>query len=134
MHDVVEAGLAVAEQSDSDAGGNDVVAAGELARLGYGAQDFLGDELGDRGGIFGGRAEVFEDDDELVTAEAGHDIRLADALGDALGDLAQEFVSGAVAEGIVEGLEVVEIDEQDGAGGVGATAGSESNTLNEQQT
>ena len=51
---------------------------------------------------------------ELVAAEPGTGIRLANAGGDPLGHRDQEIVAREVAERIVDVLEVVEIDQQQG--------------------
>ena len=56
---------------------------------------------------------LLDQDCELVPAEAGDGVRGAHALVEALGHLAQEVVAGRVAQGVVDRLEVVEIDEQD---------------------
>ena len=57
---------------------------------------------------------VLGQDRELVAAEAGHEVALADRPGDPLGDRDEQRVAGRVAERVVDDLEVVEVDEQDG--------------------
>ena len=52
-------------------------------------------------------------DDELVAAEAGRHVAVADRPPESLADRDQEAVAGLVAVGVVDGLEVVEVDEQD---------------------
>ena len=49
---------------------------------------------------------------ELVAAQAGDDVALAQARAEALGDLLQQHVAGLVPEGVVDVLEAVEVDEQ----------------------
>ncbi len=49
---------------------------------------------------------------ELVAAEAGNAIALADAVDQHLGDLDQGLVTGLMAEGVVDHLKAVEVDEQ----------------------
>ena len=66
-----------------------------------------GDPLG-----LGGVAHFGADDDELVAAEAGHEVVGPDGVGEAVGHGQEEFVAGLVAEGVVDELEVVEVDEQ----------------------
>ena len=60
---------------------------------------------------------------ELVAAQACHQILATDDLADARTDLAQQLVPGLVPEGVVDLLEVVQIDQQQGQppglGGVG---------------
>jgi hypothetical protein len=54
------------------------------------------------------------EDDELVGAEPGDAVGLAQAPGETAGHGAQQAVAEAVAEGLVDALEAVEIDDQDG--------------------
>ena len=56
---------------------------------------------------------VVGQDRELVAAEAGHEVAVPDRAGDPLGDGDQQGVAGGVAEGVVDDLEVVEVDEED---------------------
>ena len=56
--------------------------------------------------------EVFQQDHELVTAKAGDGIRWPNTCVDALRDHAEEFVAGGVAQGVVDGFEVVEVAEE----------------------
>ena len=51
---------------------------------------------------------------ELVAAEPGDQVLLADGAAQALGDLDQQPVAGLVAEAVVDDLEVVEVEEEDG--------------------
>ncbi len=56
--------------------------------------------------------EVLAQDHELVAAEAGHGVAGAQGHGQALGDAHQQPVAQAVAEAVVDHLEVVEVEEQ----------------------
>ena len=67
---------------------------------------------GDVGGLRRVRDSV-EQDGELVAAEPGDRVRRADGVQEALRHLAQDRVAGRVAEAVVDGLEVVEVDEHD---------------------
>jgi hypothetical protein len=78
----------------------------------------------DRGSQRGGQAfgdaqrlglprDVGDQDGELVTAEAGDDVLGAQRGGQAARDGLQQAVAGAVAERVVDELEVVDVDEQD---------------------
>ena len=71
------------------------------------------DVLGPRGGLSGVLAQVLEQDDELVSAEAGDGVAVGCAGGEPPGDLDQQLVADVVAAGLVEDLEIVEIDEQE---------------------
>ena len=62
---------------------------------------------------------VEQQDRELVAAEAGRQVVGADARLDALGDRGEQPVAGRVAEGVVDVLEVVEVEEQDDRDPVG---------------
>ena len=57
---------------------------------------------------------VGEKDDELVTTQAGGRIAGADHRGEPLGDDLQHPVPGVVPQPVVDALEAVEIDEEDG--------------------
>ncbi len=70
--------------------------------------DLAGQVLGN-----GGRAGLVEQDGELVTADPGHGVGRPEAVGEALGHPPQELVARGVAEGVVDRLEVVEVDEGD---------------------
>ena len=70
------------------------------------------DPPGHRRGLVGVRS--VEEDRELVTAQARHEVLVTDDLVDAGTDLAQQGVASLVSEGIVDLLEVIEIDQQKG--------------------
>ena len=82
----------------------------------------LGDAL--RGVAVG----VAQQDGELVAAEAGDDVGLADAVMQRAADRADDLVAGLVAAGVVDVLEAVEVEQEDRAlaavaGGVGDELG-----------
>ena len=56
--------------------------------------------------------EVLGEDHELVTAETRDGVAVAHQLGEALGDGQQQAVADVVSEVVVDGLELVEVDEQ----------------------
>ena len=56
--------------------------------------------------------EAGEHQGELVTAEPGHGVALADARDDALRDLLEDPVAHRVAQGVVDELEAVDVHEQ----------------------
>ena len=62
---------------------------------------------------------VEQQDRELVAAEAGGHVAGADARLDAVGDRGEQPVAGRVPEGVVDVLEVVEVEEQDDRDPVG---------------
>src|SRR4051794_16183824 len=55
-------------------------------------------------------------DDELVPAEPADDVVSAGAGAESGGDVAQQLVAHLVAQGVVDGLEAVEVHEQHGDG------------------
>ncbi len=63
--------------------------------------------------------EAVEQHGELVAAEARDGVGRAHALAQALGDRDQQLVADRVAERVVDGLEVVDVDEQHGDGRIG---------------
>ncbi len=54
------------------------------------------------------------DDGKLVAAEPGRHVGLLQATAQALGHLLQEFVADRMTEGIVDALELVDVDIQHG--------------------
>src|SRR3712207_9146993 len=52
------------------------------------------------------------DHDELVATEAGHQVTGAHRGTQPCGDLHEQFVAGGVAEGVVDDLEVVQVEER----------------------
>ena len=65
-------------------------------------------------GRFGTRAHVALEDGEFVSPEAGHRIGLTHETAQANADLLQELVAERMSEGIVDVLEVVEVQAKDG--------------------
>src|SRR5205823_14633380 len=61
---------------------------------------------------------VLKQDAEFVTADAGDDIALADAALQQPSDLDQSVVTGAMAEGVVDRFQSIEVDEQHRGPGV----------------
>ena len=64
-----------------------------------------------RAAVLGAVGQLGQQDQELVAAEPREHPRALDP-AQAAGDPAQQAVAGAVAEGVVDELEVVEVDEQ----------------------
>ena len=92
---------------DPDAGAHEQLAPADDDRPLQLPDQTLG-ERGDRED----RAGTVAGDHELVAAEARHDVAAADALAQALRDDAQELVPGAMAEGVVDDLEAIEVHQQ----------------------
>jgi len=64
-----------------------------------------------------GRSGVFQEDHELVTAKTGDEATLARQQAEALGDATQQHVAEAVAEVVVDDLEIIDVqrDQHDAA-------------------
>ena len=100
-----------------------MLVAGELVGLVERGENLFAHGFGLRGGFLGVLAQVFQHHHEFVAAQARHGVALAHAGGQALGDLLQQQVADVVAEGVVERLEVVQVDEQQCAISSAAGAG-----------
>ena len=68
-----------------------------------------------------GDVDVSADEDELVAAEAHHDVLGTGAVREAFADGHEDGVSDVVPVGVVDGLEVVEVDEHHGHPALGLT-------------
>ena len=82
---------------------------GEVEGRGERAQHALAD--GDRVLLV---ADVLAEDRELVAAEAGDGLVPAQRVAQAIGDGLDQLVAGRVAEAVVDDLEAVEVEEEDG--------------------
>ena len=78
------------------------IAHGDPARPRVGA---IGDDAGSGGLGLG------HDDGELVAADAREQVRAAHGAGQVRRDVDQDLIAGLVAEGVVDGLELVDVDE-----------------------
>jgi hypothetical protein len=96
-----------AAEGDTDAGADRHGGVAQLDRSGRGGQDAFGDRA-----RLGDVTHLVEDDGELVAAEAGCGVGLTHAALQHLGEGLQNPVAGLVAEGVVDLLEPVQIDEQ----------------------
>ena len=105
---------------DADGGGEPVLGGPDDHRPGQLGQDHLGDAEGDVD-----RLHVGADDDELVAAEAGDGVGPAPGLGQPVGQFPQGQVADAVAVEVVDGLEAVQVDEEDGQGAVVPATGGQ---------
>ncbi len=114
-------------EGDADAGRDaDLGAALDQIRLGEGDPQPVGD-LEDAVLAGGGVAGAVADDErgELVAAEAGRGVPGADGVLEPAGGLDQQLVAGLVADGVVDGLEAVEVDEEHGGARVGDSPAGE---------
>ena len=99
------------EQCHADAGADAEVVAVHLVELG----EFGHHEAGERGAVPALLAAE-ADDGEFVAAQAHHAVILAQAGAQAVRHLAQQRVAHRVAARVVDLLEAVQVDQQDGGG------------------
>ena len=108
-HDLVRR-LAAGVERDPDAAlHGDDVGAGDDERLGHRTEDPL---RHGHGAV--GSGDALDHHGELVAPETGARVLGPDRRADPLGDRDEELVTGGVTEAVVHGLEVVEIDEENG--------------------
>jgi hypothetical protein len=81
-----------------------------LARTARSAR-WRGQQLARDGAELLGRADLLQQHDELVAAQARHHVARAQRLLEAQRRLVQQLVAGFVAERVVDELEAVEVDE-----------------------
>src|SRR6266481_5541757 len=62
--------------------------------------------------------QVGGDDHELVAAEAGQSVGKPDCAAKIVGDVSQQLVADVVAVGVIDELEAIEIDHEEGGAGV----------------
>ena len=60
----------------------------------------------------GGQGGAFDEHDELVTSEPAHRVPFTECAGQSGGDTGQQLVARLVAQGVVDVLEVVEVEEE----------------------
>ena len=60
-----------------------------------------------------GQVRLGQQDSKLLAAQPGGEIDLAEVLAEDIGDVAEDAIAGRVAEGVVDPLEVVQVDERD---------------------
>src|ERR1035437_4211673 len=112
LQNLIQLFTAVPENADPDAAGADSFATLDVIRPVDCCKDLFSDDLRLRGGDFGSLAEVFKQEEELIGTDPARGVDFADADAKALGGFAQHKVANLMAEGVVQCLEIVEIDEQ----------------------
>ena len=95
-------------EADSDAGGDEELATFHGKGMLYGLEDLLGHARG-----ILGMGELRQQKCELVAAEAGHGVAFADTALNPPGHSLQQLISRRVAEGIVDDLKAIEVQEED---------------------
>ena len=103
-------GRGVVSRRDPDARGHaqmSLLVRSELERVLERVEQAFGDELGTRC-----QRELLGDHHKLIAAEAPQRIGVADHTVEPRDDRSQEFVADTVTERVVDGLEVIQVDEQ----------------------
>ena len=98
-------GAVIGEDADADAGGD----ADGVVLDGKGVFEDVEGTVGGAVGV-GHGLHVVKDEGELIAADAGEGVGLAEAGFEALGNLAEEGIADAVAEAVIDQLEAVEVD------------------------
>ena len=120
---VLEQGLGVRRvervEADADGRAHEDLDVGDDEGLTQRAADPAGDGLGGVAGAFEvelavGASGSGDEEEELVAAVARDDLFRAGRTAQACRDRCEKLVAGLVAEAVVDELEVVEVDEEDG--------------------
>ncbi|MCY1285441.1 hypothetical protein D9M70_343770 [compost metagenome] len=102
-------------QGDADTGADhQLVLADDVAAV-QALQQLVAHLGGQLAGLFRSVGQGLQQHHELVAAEARQGVLVAQAAGQARGDFPQQGVAHRVAEAVVDRLEVVQVDEQQGA-------------------
>ena len=111
------------EQHGAHAGGAVHVVGCQLVGLVERQKDLLAHGLGLLGRLGGLPAQVLQQHQKLIAPEPGHRVALAHAGRQPLGDLLQQHIAHVVAQRVVQGLEVVQVQAQQRAQHAGAGTG-----------
>ncbi|GBD41579.1 hypothetical protein HRbin39_00963 [bacterium HR39] len=106
LHEALRIGAVVRPQGDADAGGDGQLLAVHPEGRAQGVEHLLGDA---GGGL--GAGDPVQHQQELVAARPRHRVGTPQGRAQPLGDRPQQRVAGAQAEGVVDQLEAVEIDQ-----------------------
>src|ERR1035437_5589885 len=104
--------LRAAEEGDADAGGAVMPVTFNVIGLPQHCEDFCSHYLRLRGSLLGDAAQITEQYNEFVAAEPRHRVTLAHAGCQSLGDLFEKRIALVMAQGVVDGLEVIQVNEQ----------------------
>ena len=116
---VSESGASSGKRLDADRGADEDLHAGDDERRAQRAADLARDDRGGLARVFGVvlvavRLDVGEQDEELVAALPRDHVGGAGRARQPSCDRAEELVAGRVPEAVVDELEVVQVDEEDG--------------------
>jgi len=114
-HQIVEIGARFVPKRDTDTGADVQVDTGQCDRLLQRGEDFARDN----GGVVG-TADVAQQDQELIAAEAANDVMRAYTRAQAAAHLEQQLIADGMTHRVVDVLEAVQIDEQQRQHGLAA--------------
>ncbi len=100
------------KQGGTDAGGALVFFRIKLVGLAEGCEYLLADGFRLCRSFNGSLTQVFQHHYELITAQTGHSVIVSHTGGQTLRDLLQQQVSNVMAERVIEGFEIVQVNEQ----------------------
>ena len=123
LEQIVDAGQIAHEERRADTRGAAVSNLVEPVGLAQFLQYLVADDIDLGRRLFRIHMQVRQHDDELIAAQAGHGVACTHAADQAPRDLIEQQVAHVVSKRVVERLEIVQIDEQDGAMVAAAQAG-----------
>ena len=107
--------LGVGKQRHANAGGAVVRLAGQFVGRSQAAQHFAGHRLDFANDQLWLARQAFEEQDKFIAAEACQGVAGTALFAQAFADLLQQLVAKGMAEGVVDVLEMVQVDKQQGA-------------------
>eukprot|EP01022_Parablepharisma_sp_SALTPOND_P027435 TRINITY_DN665_c0_g3_i1.p1 TRINITY_DN665_c0_g3~~TRINITY_DN665_c0_g3_i1.p1 ORF type:complete len:1952 (-),score=631.07 TRINITY_DN665_c0_g3_i1:246-6101(-) len=120
FHQLIHRGRAAQEDGRTDTGGGAVLDFVELIGRAQRDQDLLSYGAGLGGGFLLVLVEALQHHHEFVATDAGHGIVLTHVGHQPLGHLLEQHIAFFMADGVVQGLEVIQVDEQQGRTSLGA--------------
>jgi hypothetical protein len=113
LHQRLGVGAIIRKEADADAGADVEFLFDSHRRILQGIEDLFCDVRD------GGRIDdVLDDDQKFVATESANGVRFSHQSAQAPRHLAEDAIADLVAEGIVDVLEAIEVDEQDGQSGL----------------
>ena len=112
LQQLAHAGASVVERGDANAGRAAVLVASQQVGGREQLQNLFAHRARRACQLRGLAAELFDHHHELVAAQARHGVDAAHAAAQALCHVLQQQVAHVMAQGVVQGLEVVQVDEQ----------------------
>ena len=108
---VVHALVVLHEHHNTNAGGAVVLVLAQVVGVCQGVQYLVCHQFGLGGGLAGLLAQSFKQHHKLISAQARHAVTFAHTVAQARGDLLEQLITYIVAQGVIQELEVVKIQE-----------------------